>query len=75
MSTIYRVHFEGVDPVKETLPYDNMPAAVEATLRDVRKTYRHVEVQRMAADYADIWACNDPKWPNFGQGYYLHIEA
>lgn len=72
--SITRTHFQGATPVTETLPQDNLADAVEATLTHARETYRHATVQRMDNTSADIWACSDPDWRCFGQGYYVEIK-
>lgn len=72
--TITRTRFEGATAITETLPHSILADAVEATLTDARKKYRHATVRRMDNTSADLWACNDPDWRSFGQGYYLEVQ-
>ncbi|SDR77659.1 hypothetical protein [Corynebacterium timonense] len=72
--TITRTHFDGVTPITETLPHDNLAEAVEATLAHAREKYRHATVKRMDTTSVDVWACNNPDFRHFGQGYYLKIK-
>ncbi|MGV0351643.1 hypothetical protein ACUY2G_12160 [Corynebacterium guaraldiae] len=71
MPTITRTHFEGATPITERLPHNTLAEAVEATLAHAREEYRHAHVKRMDNTSADLWACNNPDWPSFGQGFYL----
>lgn len=70
---ITRVHFEGASPIKEVLDYDNLTDATEATLKHARKRYKHAWITNMWPDGVDVWACDHPDYPGFGEGFYLHV--
>lgn len=73
--TITRTHFEGVNPVRVTLPESTLPDAVEATLAHIRTQHPHALVLRMNGTEATLWGGRDPEYIEFGLCYFLKTQA